>query len=170
MSTTNDSTAVLEEPALAGKYMGFKLGDENYGIEILKVQEIIGLMEITGVPRTPDYLCGVINLRGKVIPVVDLRLKFGMQAKEADDLTCIMVVQVTLNDTLVTMGVMVDQVSEVMDITAENVEPTPNMGVTEANEFLLGVGKFQGHVVLLLAMDRILSDSDKTMIGAMGDE
>lgn len=164
------ATMLESTAALAGKYMGFKLNEENFGIEILKVQEIIGLMEITAVPRTPDYLRGVINLRGKVIPVVDLRLKFGMSEKEATELTCIMVVQVELNDVLVTMGVMVDQVSEVMDITENNVEPAPHMGETEASEFLLGIGKFQDNVVLLLAMDRILSDSDMTMIGAMGDE
>ena len=162
----------LTEPtsALAGKYMGFKLGAEHYGLEILKVQEIIGLMEITAVPRTPDFVRGVINLRGKVIPVIDLRLKFGMEGKENTELTCIMVVQVTMNDTLVTMGVSVDEVSEVMDIKAENVEPPPPLGDVEASRFLLGVGKFQKNVVLLLDMDSILSRSEMTVIGAMSDE
>ncbi|MEZ4387529.1 MAG: chemotaxis protein CheW [Candidatus Krumholzibacteriia bacterium] len=165
MPTLTESTA-----ALAGKYMGFKLGAENYGIAILKVQEIIGLMEITAVPRTADYVCGVINLRGKVIPVIDLRLKFGMSARPATELTCIMVVQVAMNQDLVTMGVMVDEVSEVMDIRAENVEPAPPLGDTEASRFLLGVGKFQKNVVLLLDMDSILSRSEMTRIGAMSDE
>ena len=163
-------TAVLDTTALAGKYMGFKLGDEHYGLQILKVQEIIGLMEITSVPRTPAFVRGVINLRGKVIPVIDLRLKFAMAAREDTELTCVVVVQVAMNDTEVTMGVIVDEVSEVMAIAGEDVEPPPALGVAEASEFLLGVGKFQDHVVLLLDMDRILSSSEMTMIGAMGEE
>jgi len=168
------TNAILEHTGsteeLAGKYMGFKLGNENFGLEILKVQEIIGLMTITAVPRTPDFLRGVINLRGKVIPVVDLRLKFGMEAKEDTELTCVMVVQIAMNDVLVTMGVIVDQVSEVMDISADRVEPPPALGDAEASDFLLGVGKFQENVVLLLDVDRILSASEWTMVGAMGDE
>jgi purine-binding chemotaxis protein CheW len=163
-------TTAVCQPEIAGKYMGFKLGDENFGLQILKVQEIIGLLDITAVPRTPDFVRGVVNLRGKVIPVIDLRLKFGMEAREATELTCIMVVQVMMGQDLVTMGVIVDQVSEVMDITADNVEPAPALGDVEAMEFLLGVGKFQGHVVLLLDMDRILSDNEKTLVGAMGEE
>ncbi|MBD3220080.1 chemotaxis protein CheW [bacterium] len=160
------STAI----ATAGKYMGFKLGDEHYGLQILKVQEIIGLMDITSVPRTPDFVSGVINLRGKVIPVIDLRLKFGMGAREATELTCIMVVQVMMNDELVTMGVTVDEVSEVMDIDADSVEPPPHLGDAGATEFLLGVGKFQERVVLLLDMDRILNDQEKTLVGAIGQD
>lgn len=165
MTTLTESTA-----ALAGKYMGFKLGPENYGIAILKVQEIIGLMDITEVPRTPEFVCGVINLRGKVIPVIDLRLKFGMAAKEHTELTCIMVVQTTMGQDEVTMGVMVDEVSEVMDIQAENVEPPPALGDSEATRFLLGVGKFQQNVVLLLDMDSILSRSEMTAISSLNDE
>lgn len=163
-------STVCETTTLAGKYMGFKLGAESYGLQILKVQEIIGLMEITAVPRTPDFVSGVINLRGKVIPVIDLRLKFGMESREPTELTCVMVVQVLMNDTLVTMGVTVDEVSEVMDITADAVEPAPDFGHAEASEFLLGVGKFQEQVVLLLDMDRILNDQEKTLVGGMAGE
>jgi purine-binding chemotaxis protein CheW len=167
-------TTVLDHaPAgtrLAGKYMGFKLDAEHFGLEILKVQEIIGLMNITAVPRTPDFVRGVINLRGKVIPVVDLRLKFGMPAKEDTDLTCIMVVQVTMNDSLVTMGVIVDQVSEVMDIAADCVEPPPCFGDAEAHRFLLGMGKFQENVVMLLDVDQILTATEMTLIDAVSEE
>jgi purine-binding chemotaxis protein CheW len=174
MTTSQDSTALLEPTAvrddLAGKYMGFKLDEENFGLEILKVQEIIGLMTITAVPRTPDFVRGVINLRGKVIPVIDLRLKFGMTAKENTELTCIMVVQVNMSDCLVTMGVIVDQVSEVMDIKSDQVEPPPSFGDPEAEKFLLGMGKFQDNVVMLLDADRILSAGEMTMVGAMSDE
>ncbi len=174
MTTCQDGTALLDHPPrstnLAGKYMGFKLGAENFGLEILKVQEIIGLMNITAVPRTPAFVRGVINLRGKVIPVVDLRRKFGMATKEDTELTCVMVVQVTLNGILVTMGVIVDQVSEVMDIKADQVEPPPVFGDGEAEKFLLGIGKFQSNVVLLLDVDRILSDGEMCMIGDMIEE
>jgi len=172
--TSYESTALLEPTAdradLAGKYMGFKLDEENFGLVILKVQEIIGLMTITAVPRTPEFVRGVINLRGKVIPVVDLRLKFGLTPKENTELTCIMVVQVTINESLVTMGLIVDQVSEVMDISADQVEPTPSFGDVEAEKFLLGMGKFQENVVMLLDADRILSDGEMTMVGAMSKE
>jgi purine-binding chemotaxis protein CheW len=173
MTTCHSNAAVLDGPEvskqLAGKYMGFKLGAENFGLEILKVQEIIGLMNITAVPRTPEFVRGVINLRGKVIPVIDLRRKFGMAVKEDTELTCIMVVQVTVNEMLVTMGVIVDQVSEVMDIKAEQVEPSPSFGNGEAERFLLGIGKFQNNVVLLLDADRILADGEMALVGAMGE-
>ncbi|HOX25107.1 MAG TPA: chemotaxis protein CheW [Candidatus Krumholzibacteria bacterium] len=174
MSTRHDGTAVLESTEvgrrLAGKYMGFKLGAENFALEILKVQEIIGLMNITAVPRTPEFVRGVINLRGKVIPVIDLRLKFGMPAKEYTELTCIMVVQVALNDDQVTMGVIVDQVSEVMDIKADQVEEPPHFGAGDAGQFLLGMGKFQNTVVMLLDADSILTAGEMTMVDAMSDE
>ena len=174
MTTRHDSTAVLEATGvgaqLAGKYMGFKLGAENFGLQILKVQEIIGLMTITAVPRTPAFVRGVINLRGKVIPVVDLRLKFGMEPKEYTDLTCIMVVQVEMDGSLVTMGFIVDQVSEVMDIKADQVEPTPCFGDGEAARFLLGMGKFQNNVVMLLDADRILTAREMTIVDAMSNE
>ena len=104
--------------AQQGKYLTFRLAEEEYGLEILKVQEIIKMMDITKVPRTPDFVRGVINLRGKVIPVVDLRLKFGMEAKETTDKTCVIVVQVRRNEATVTMGIIVDEVSEVLDIAA----------------------------------------------------
>jgi purine-binding chemotaxis protein CheW len=173
MTAKNGGTAVLESTEtsrqLAGKYMGFKLGAENFGLEILKVQEIIGLMNITAVPRTPSFVRGVINLRGKVIPVIDLRLKFGMQAKDDTELTCVMVVQVTMNDSLVTMGVIVDQVSEVMEIKAEQVEPPPSFGGSEAEKFLLGMGKFQDNVVMLLDVQQILSAQEWTMVSDLSE-
>ena len=174
MPQSHDSTAVLD-PArrtarLAGKYMGFQLGAESFGIEILKVQEIIGLLPITAVPRTPAFVRGVINLRGKVIPVIDLRRKFGLEAREDTELTCIMVVQVAVDDQEVTVGIIVDQVSEVMDIPADQVQPTPSLGDTDAEEFLLGLGKFGDQVVMLLAVDQILSGREWNLVGAMGEE
>ena len=146
--------------AVAGKYLTFKLGVEEYGLEILKVQEIIKMMDITTVPRTPGFMKGVINLRGKVIPVVDLRLKFEMPEKECTEKTCIIVVQVTKNDETVTMGIVVDEVSEVMDIVAEEIEPAPSLGSSVDTRFILGMAKSKGVVKVLLDADKVLSEQE----------
>ena len=146
--------------ALAGKYLTFRLADEGYGIEILKVQEIIGLMNVTHVPRTPSFIRGVINLRGKVIPVIDLRLKFGLERKDDTEKTCIIVVQVKQeNNTGVIMGIIVDEVCEVLDITAEQIEPSPSFGSLDT-DFILGMGKAGSKVVMLLDVDKVLSKGE----------
>jgi len=143
--------------AEAGKYLTFQLGAEVYGIEILKVQEIIGLMNVTHVPRTPPFVRGVINLRGKVIPVVDLRVKFGLDAKDDTERTCIIVVQVACADHRITMGILVDEVSEVLYIDNSQIEPPPSLGITVDTTFILGMGKVGEKVVMLLDVDRVLS-------------
>jgi len=149
---------------LAGKYMTFKLAEEAYGLEILKVREIIGLMEITRVPRTQEFIRGVINLRGKVIPVVDLRLKFGMPGAEATDQTVIIVVQCQVGKRLLTMGLLVDQVLEVLSIDAGNIEATPSLGDCGVDtSFILGVGKTAERVVFLLDIGNVLAGG-----GALG--
>ena len=148
-------------PRLAGKYMTFKLAGEEYGLEILKVREIIGLMEITRVPRTREFIRGVINLRGKVIPVVDLRLKFGMEATAPTDQTVIIVVQFASGDREMTMGILVDEVLEVLDIAAEDIEPPPDFGAGSIDtEFILGVGKAEKRVIFLLDIGRVLSRAE----------
>src|SRR5262245_44942709 len=114
--------------AASGKFLTFALAKEEYGIEILKVREIIGMMEITSVPRTPSCVRGVINLRGQVIPVVDLRTKFAMPAVEKTDETCIIVVEIQCADRKVCMGVIVDRVSEVLDVASDSVEVPPAFG------------------------------------------
>lgn len=149
----NTETTTKTE-AQAGKFLTFFLADEEYGIEILKVQEIIGLMPVTRIPRTPDYVRGVINLRGKIIAVTDLRKKFGMEFVDETSETCIIVVQTNG----VEIGVMVDKVSEVLDISAAEVESTPSFGSSVPTEFLLGIGNTQSGVKLLLNIERILSD------------
>ena len=150
--------------ALAGKYLTFQLGEEIYGLEILKVQEIIGMMTITRVPRTPDFTRGVINLRGKVIPVVELRKKFGLDAVEDTEKTCIIVVQITLNDSLLPMGLLVDEVSEVLDVSSDQLEPAPHFGGSVNIDFILGIGKVDERVVMLLDVDKALSvDEIKTV-------
>ena len=143
----------------AGKYMTFKLASEVYGLEILKVREIIGLMDITRVPRSADFIRGVINLRGKVIPVADLRLKFGMEACQATEQTVIIVVQCLVGGRNLTMGIMVDQVLEVLQIEPAQIEAAPSLGDGAAEtEFILGVGKAGERVVFLLDIARVLGN------------
>jgi len=137
-----------------GKFLTFFLAGEEYGLEILKVQEIIGMMDITPVPRSPDHIRGVINLRGKVIPVVDLRLRFGMQAAEQTSETCIIVVQANRIQT----GIVVDQVSEVLNIASEEIEDAPAFGAEVQTDYILGIGKSDGRVKLLLDIDRVLAN------------
>ncbi len=156
---------------LAGKYMSFKLAAEEYGLEILRVREIIGLMDITKVPRTPEFIRGVINLRGKVIPVVDLRLVFGMEEIEATEQTVIIVVQFTRGDAEMTMGILVDEVMEVLNIEAGQIEPPPDFGSSiAASDFILGVGKAEKRVLFLLDIGKILtSDQNQDVLTAAGE-
>jgi purine-binding chemotaxis protein CheW len=152
---------------LAGKYLTFKLGAEEYGLGILKVREIIGLLDITAVPRTPDYVRGVINLRGKVVPVVDLRVKFGLPEVETTEQTCIIVVDVRQGGRTIQMGVMVDQVSEVRDLPLDALEPAPEFGLTVDTSFMLGMGKVEQNVLMLLDVDRVLSSGELDEVGAL---
>jgi purine-binding chemotaxis protein CheW len=137
-----------------GKYLTFALGKEEYGVEILQVREIIGLMEITAVPQVPAYVRGVINLRGKVIPVIDLRLKFTMPEVAYTTETCIIVL--TVQDTL--MGVIVDRVCEVHDIHSGDIEAAPDFGARISTDFLIGMGKIGDKVVLMLNIERVLTE------------
>jgi purine-binding chemotaxis protein CheW len=152
---------------LAGKYMTFKLADEVYGLEILAVREIIRVMEITRVPRAPDFMRGVINLRGKVIPVVDLRAKFEMARAEATEQSVIIVVQCAVGAHELTMGVLVDQVLEVLSIEAGQIEPTPPSLTRSGDlDFVLGMGKAGDRVVFLLDIGRVLSEGDRSALEA----
>lgn len=139
----------------AGKYLTFFLDTEEYGVEILKVQEIIGMLPITRVPRTPHFVRGVINLRGKVISIVDLRAKFGMSSMDAAE-SCIIVVQLQG----VHLGVLVDRVSEVKAIGGEEIADPPSFGSEVDTEFLLGIAKGAGRVTLLLDIDRVLTAAE----------
>ena len=168
MNATAGGRADLSE--LAGKYLTFCLGEEIYGLEILKVQEIIGLMDITRVPRTPEYVRGVINLRGRVIPVVELRKKFSLECVEDTERTCIIVVQVVSGDVAVTMGILVDEVSEVVDIKEEQLEPAPSFGTAVDVDYILAMGKVGEHVVILLDVDRVLTSSEIGAVGQLGAE
>ena len=137
-----------------GKYLSFFLGDEEYAIEILKVQEIIGLMAITPVPKMPDYIRGVLNLRGKIVPVMNLRSRFGLPEVEDTDETCIIVVQ----EEQYLMGVLVDKVSEVADIADEQIDEVPSFGVTGDSEYLAGIGKVKDTVKMIVDVHKVVFD------------
>ena len=142
----------------AGKYLTFRLGDESYGISVLKVREIMRHTNITVVPQMPDYIKGVINLRGKIIPVIDLRLKFGMVGGDTTEHSCIVVVQVARTDnTKLTMGIMVDGVEEVANIADGDIEETPDFGVQMDTSYILGMAKIKGVVKALLDIDLVLT-------------
>lgn len=153
--------------AKAGKYLIFRLGTEEYGVEILKVQEIMGVVEITTVPQMPEFVKGVINLRGKIVPVTDLRLKFSMEPKEYTERTCIIVVQIVGAQNNITMGIIVDEVSEVEDIGKGQIEPRPEFGSNILTEFILGIGKVEQRVVMLLDIDKVLSQEEVESISGV---
>jgi len=143
-----------------GKYLTFSLAEEEYGIGILKIKEIIGMMPITSVPQTPEFVKGVINLRGKVIPVIDLRLRFGMEAIDYTERTCIIVVEIEGESCTVMIGIVVDAVSEVLNVNGEDIEDTPTFGAKLNTEYILGMAKMEGGVKILLDIDRVLSDEE----------
>lgn len=143
-----------------GKFLTFFLAGEEYGLEILKVHEIIGMMPITSVPRTPSFIRGVINLRGKVIPVVDLRLKLAMDSTDQTDETCVIVVQAGGLE----IGVIVDKVSEVLDIADTDIEDAPSFGTDVNSDYILGIGKSEGRVKLLLDIDKVLTMHEVELI------
>jgi purine-binding chemotaxis protein CheW len=145
-----------KDDSRAGKYLTFYLDHEEYGVEILKVQEIIGRMPITPVPLTSQYIRGVINLRGKIHPIMDLKIKFGMDQTPITDETCIIVIR-TMS---IMMGVLVDRVSEVVSIDAGDIEETPSFGADVNTEYLLGIGKAGGRVRLLLDIEKIITTTD----------
>lgn len=156
MSSASAASAV----ATAGKFLSFRIGEEDYAVEILKVQEIIGMMEVTRVPRMPDYFRGVINLRGKIIPVIDIRRKFGMPAQEDTKRTCVIVARVIRGDVVITMGIIVDEVSEVLNISSDQIEPTPSFGTGVDTEFIRGMGKVGQRVLIILDIDKVLAENE----------
>ncbi len=147
-----------------GKYLTFTLENEEYGIGILKVKEIIGMMPITSVPRTPEFVKGVINLRGKVIPVLDLRLKFDMGEIPYTDRTCIIVVEIDSDSATVLIGIVVDAVSEVLNIKESDIEDTPTFGTSLNTEYILGMAKMEGGVKILLDIDKVLNQQEAAQL------
>ncbi|MEW6263762.1 MAG: chemotaxis protein CheW [Thermodesulfobacteriota bacterium] len=167
--TDQETDATFESPALAevreGKYLTFELAKEQYGLEILKVREIMGLMDITHVPQTPPFVKGLINLRGKVIPVVDLRVKFGLPEKEYNDRTTIIVVEIGSETGTVLMGIVVDTVNEVMNILGQDIEDTPHFGASLKTDYIMCMAKTKGRVIIILDINRVLTDEELTMVG-----
>jgi purine-binding chemotaxis protein CheW len=153
-----------------GKYLTFALGNEEYGLEILKVREIIGFMDITAVPQMPPYIKGVINLRGQVIPVIDLRAKFSMASAEVTEQTCIIVVEITQQGRKFNTGIVVDHVSEVLDIAGENIEESPQFGSDVKTDFILGMGKVGDRVKILLDIDKVLATVDMQRLNTVSVE
>jgi purine-binding chemotaxis protein CheW len=146
----------------AGKYLIFHLGDEEFGTEVLKVREIMGLQDITVIPQVPDYVKGVINLRGKVIPVVDLRLKFEMPPLQYSERTCIVVMRTQHEDEDLMVGMIVDGVVEVLNLTASDIEDTPDFGPGVETPYLTGIAKVKGKVKILLDVDHVLNSHELT--------
>jgi purine-binding chemotaxis protein CheW len=155
MNTTKKSGAKAVA-GLAGKYLTFALGAEEYGLPVLKVREIIKMLDITQVPQMPPHVKGVINLRGKVIPVVDLRLKFGFVPQEYTERTCVIVVEVLGATGAVLMGIVVDAVSEVLNLAVDDIERTPDFGERVDTDYMTGIAKVKGKVKILLDLDRVL--------------
>jgi len=162
--STNTIDRVKVMAGREGKYLTFSLAAEEYGISILRVKEIIGMMAITMIPQTPAYVKGVINLRGKVIPVVDLRLKFGMNEIEYTDRTCIIVVEVRTNNSKVLIGIVVDAVSDVLNIRDSDIEDTPTFGTSMKTDYILGMAKAEDGVKILLDIDMVISTQEMVIM------
>jgi len=157
---TNPRESAVKTDERAGKYLTFQLGREEFAIQVLKVREIMGVQDITAVPQTPSHVKGVINLRGKVVPVVDLRLKFRLPEMEYTQRTCIIVVQVDFQGTSLMMGIVVDGVSEVLNLAGGDIEDTPEFGSGVVTPYILGMAKSKGRVKILLDIDQVLSTQE----------
>jgi len=148
------------EAAARTQYLTFKLGEESFALDVAEVREILDFTTVTKVPRTPSFMRGVINLRGSVVPVMDLRLKFGMSATQQTVNSCIIVVEMTMEGDSVVIGVLADAVQEVIDLEPEQIEPPPRIGTKLNTEFILGMGKHNGAFMMILDIDRIFESAD----------
>src|ERR1035437_3495302 len=144
------------------QYLTFKLSDEVFALDVAKVREILELTTITKVPQTPDFMRGVINLRGSVVPVVDMRLKFGMSMTEQTVNTCIIVVEVNLDGDTIVLGALADSVQEVVEMEPKSIEPAPHIGTKLNTDFIKGMGKIDDHFVMILDIDRVFSSVELT--------
>lgn len=165
------ATGDTQSSARPGKYMTFRIDNEDYGVEILSVREIIGMMDITRVPRAPSFIRGVINLRGKVMPVWDLRKKFGMSPTETTDQTVIIVVQCANGDRLLTTGVVVDEVLEVLTLTAKQIAETPDFNTCAFDaRFIIGVGKVESRMIFLLDIARVITSEEGEVLAQIASD
>lgn len=159
---TEPANEVLTD--LSGKYLTFNLMEEFYGINVDRILQIIAIPDITKIPKTPEFVKGVINLRGKIIPVIDLRLKFKLPTQEYNDRTSIVIIKVKTEKSEIFIGIIIDKVLEVLDIHAEDIENTPTFGVKLDTEFILGMAKVKNKVVTLLNINKILTETELTQI------
>lgn len=146
------------------QYLTFKLAEEIFAFDVAKVREILELTSITKVPQTPEFMRGVINLRGSVVPVIDLRLNFGMQCTEQTVNTCIIVVEVNLAGEILVLGVLADSVQEVVEMEPDHIEPPPQLGTKLNTEFIKGMGKVDNDFVMILDIDKVFSSEELTDI------
>jgi len=151
----------------SNQYLTFMLGEEGFAIEIYRVREVLDFTDLTKVPRTPDYMRGVINLRGNVVPVVDLRLQLGMSAVEKTVDTCIVIVEVEIGSDLLHVGMLADSVQEVVDIEQNQIEPAPRLGTRLKTDFIKGMAKREDKFNIILDIDKVLSGDDLQMLGAL---
>jgi len=152
------------------QYLTFRLGNETFAIDVAKVREVLDLTSITAIPRTPDFMSGVINLRGTVVPVVDLRLCFGMSRTESTRSTCIVVVEVMLDDESTVIGALADSVEEVIDLEPEQIQPAPHIGTQIRTDFIRGMGKRDAQFIMILDIDRVFSSDDLAALRAQDNE
>ncbi len=147
------------------QYLTFKLSDEVFALDVAKVREILEITNITKVPQTPDYMRGVINLRGSVVPVIDMRLKFGMSATEQTINTCIIVVEINMDGDSIVLGALADSVQEVVEMEPESIEAAPHIGTKLNTEFIKGMGKIDSHFVMILDIDKVFSTNELAELG-----
>ncbi len=146
----------------------FKLGEEVFAVNVSRVQTVLDLLPITKVPRTPDFMKGVINMRGVVVPVVDMNLKFGMETTEETVDTCIIVMEINLENETTVLGALVDAVQEVVELDSEQIEPAPRLGTRLNTEFIEGMGKRDDQFIIILNIDRVFSSDELEMVQATG--
>ena len=151
------------------QYVTFRLGDELFGIEVTRVREILSLSPVTKVPQTPEYLLGVINLRGQVVPVVDMRLKLSLSTKGYNEDTCVIVTEVVVDDEPITVGALADAVHEVLDIRSDQIEPPPRLGTSLNTQFIDGMGKVDEQFMILLNIDRIFKSEELAFVQNAGN-
>lgn len=155
---------MAEVMAKTVQYVTFALGAELFGVEVGRTREILSLVPVTSVPQTPDYMLGVINLRGQVVPVVDMRLKLGMAKAEATQDTCILVIEVLVGEETLVVGALADEVHEVLEIRLDQIEPPPRMGARLNVEFISGMGKVDDQFMILLDVDRVFSSDELALV------
>jgi purine-binding chemotaxis protein CheW len=149
------------------QYLTFKLSDEVFGVDVAQVREILDCIKVTKIPQTPEFMCGVINLRGNVVPIVDMRLKFGMEKSQKTVNTCIVVVEVNLEDETAILGALVDSVQEVFELDPKDIEPTPKIGTKMRVEFIKGMGKRDEQFIMILDIDKVFSSDDLSVLKNM---